>query len=102
MATVVNIYPDEKTIVKVDATVHFTSLVTGFTLPTYQWYVDGVLQTDKTSSTFDFVPTEVGGYAVTLKVESTGDGDEKESAATIVIAEDNTITDYLAKIAAAV
>jgi hypothetical protein len=102
MATTVDIYPDEKTIVKVNATVHFTCIATGFTSPTYKWYVDGVVQEGETANTFDFVPTEVGGYAITCIVESAGDGDETESAATIVIAEDNTITDYLAKIAAAV
>jgi hypothetical protein len=102
MATTVDIYPDAKTIVKKDATVHFTSIVTGFTNPTYQWYKDGAIVNGATNSTYNFTPTVIGGYAITLKVVSAGNGDEKESAATIVIAEDDTITDYLAKIAAAV
>jgi len=56
------------------------------TYTSYQWYVDGVAQSDQTASTFSFSPSFAGSYAITVTVtDSLGITSAQSTAATVTV-----------------
>ena len=85
----VSISPNSWTM-NIDSSKAFTANPTGGSLPYtgYQWYVNGTLQADQTSSTFAYDATSLGSFSITATVTDTVNVTSVQSPAAIVTVSD--------------
>jgi hypothetical protein len=64
----------------------FTSAGSGGTLPyTYQWYLNGVIESGVTSASWTFTPSSMGSYTVCVKVTDSASASTTSNTATITV-----------------
>jgi len=77
----------------VGQSVTFTSAVSGGTLPySYQWYLNGILQTGATGSSWTYTFTSSGSYTVYLKVTDAVSGTAISNAAAVTVNVASSVT----------
>ena len=55
------------------------------TYTSYQWYVDGAVQTSATASTFSFAPASAGAYSITVTVTDSSGATSAQSSPAVVM-----------------